>query len=108
MAEDLRRWDDECVEELCDIVFGQWMLGNFAIGVPREPLWDVITNTLNARTGKDFRKRQVAVCSESGDVAVCSESVEVGERVLLLWKGCEERKERANAGRACDRSVHLC
>nr|POF27395.1 hypothetical protein CFP56_14509 [Quercus suber] len=59
VAGDLRRWDDECVEELCDIVIGQWMLGNFAIGVPREPLWDVITNTLNARTGKDFRKRQV-------------------------------------------------
>ena len=59
MAGDLRRWDDECVDELFDIVFGQWMLGNFAIGYPREPLWDVITNTLNARTGKDFRKRQV-------------------------------------------------
>ena len=39
---------------------------------------------------------------------MCSESVEVGERVLLLWKGREERKERANAGWACDRSVHLC
>nr|POE58620.1 hypothetical protein CFP56_50209 [Quercus suber]POE58622.1 hypothetical protein CFP56_50211 [Quercus suber] len=59
MAEDLRRWNDDCVDELCDIVFGQWMLGNFAAGLPREPLWDVITDTLNAWTGKDFCKRQV-------------------------------------------------
>ena len=49
MAEDLRRWDDDCVDELCDIVFGQFLLGNFAARLPREPLWDVITNTLNAR-----------------------------------------------------------
>ena len=28
-------------------------------GLPHEPLWDVITNTLNTQTGKDFYKRQV-------------------------------------------------
>ena len=49
MAGDLRRWDDDCVDELCDIVFGQFLLGNFAARLPPEPLWDVITNTLNAR-----------------------------------------------------------
>ncbi|KAK9997935.1 hypothetical protein SO802_017538 [Lithocarpus litseifolius] len=59
MAEDLRRWDSDCFDELCDIVFGQFLLGNFATGLPREPLWDVITKTLNARTRKDFCKRQV-------------------------------------------------
>ena len=59
MARDLRRWDDDCVDELCDIVFGQFLLGNFAAGPPREPLWDVITNTLNAQIGKDFCKWQV-------------------------------------------------
>ena len=48
MAGDLRRWDDDYVDELCDIVFGQFLLGNFAAGLPREPLWDVTTNTLNA------------------------------------------------------------
>ena len=57
MARDLRRWDDDCVNELCDIVFSQFLLGNFAARLPREPLWDVITNTLNARIGKDFCKR---------------------------------------------------
>ena len=46
MARDLRRWDDDCVDELCDIVFGQFLLGNFVVRPPREPLWDVITNVL--------------------------------------------------------------
>ena len=59
MARDLRRWDDDYVDELCDIVFGQFLLGNFVVGLPREPLWDVITNTLNAWIGNDFCKRQV-------------------------------------------------
>ncbi|KAF3965505.1 hypothetical protein CMV_010318 [Castanea mollissima] len=59
MARDLRTWDEDCVDELCDIFFSQFLLGNFAVRLPREPFWDVITNTLNARTGKDFRKRQV-------------------------------------------------
>ena len=59
MAGDLRTWDDDCVDELCDIVFGEFLLGNFAPGVPCDPVWDVITQTLNACIGKDFRKRQV-------------------------------------------------
>ena len=57
MAGNLRRWDDDYVDELCDIVFGQFLLGNFAEGVPSEPFWDVITQTLNAWTRKDFCKR---------------------------------------------------
>ena len=28
MAADLRRWDEDSVDELCDLVFGQLMLGN--------------------------------------------------------------------------------
>ncbi|KAK9993715.1 hypothetical protein SO802_023418 [Lithocarpus litseifolius] len=59
MAGDLRTWDDDCVDELCDIVFGEFWLGNFAQGVPRDLVWDVITQTLNTRTRKDFRRRQV-------------------------------------------------
>nr|POF12358.1 hypothetical protein CFP56_68830 [Quercus suber] len=59
MAGDLRTWDDDCVDELCDIVFGEFLLGNFAQGLPHDLVWDVITQTLNSHTGKDFRKRQV-------------------------------------------------
>ena len=58
MAGDLRTWNEDCIDELCDIFFSQFLLGNFVAGLPYEPLWDVITNTLNAWTGKDFRKRQ--------------------------------------------------
>ena len=59
MAGDLRMWNDDCVDELCEIVFGEFFLGNFAQGVPCDLVWDMITQTLNSRTGKDFRKRQV-------------------------------------------------
>ena len=54
MAGDLRTWDDDCVDELCDIVFGEFLLGNFVQGVPHDLVWDVITQTLNSRIGKDF------------------------------------------------------
>ncbi|KAF3962647.1 hypothetical protein CMV_012867 [Castanea mollissima] len=43
MVGDLRMWDDDYVDELCDIVFGEFLAGNFAQGVPRDPVWDVIT-----------------------------------------------------------------
>ena len=56
MARDLRTWDEDCVDELCDIVFGEFLLGNFAQGVPRDPVWDVITHILKARTGRIFAK----------------------------------------------------
>ena len=59
MVGDLRTWDDDCVDELCDIVFGEFLLGNFVQGVPCDLVWDVITQTLNARIGKDFYMRQV-------------------------------------------------
>ena len=55
MAGDWRRWDDDCVNELYDIVFGQFLLGNFAEGLPHVPLRDVITHNLNARIGKEDR-----------------------------------------------------
>ena len=58
MAGDLRTWNEDCIDELCDIFFSQFLPGNFVAGLPYEPLWDVITNTLNPWTGKDFRKRQ--------------------------------------------------
>ena len=37
MVGDLRRWDDDCIDELCDIVFGQFLLGNFVEGLSRVP-----------------------------------------------------------------------
>ncbi|KAF3973034.1 hypothetical protein CMV_003515 [Castanea mollissima] len=38
-----------------------FLVGNFAQGVPRDLVWDVITQTLNSRTRKDFHKRQVMI-----------------------------------------------
>ena len=35
-------------DELCDIVFGQFLLVNMWRLVPYNPVWDVITHTLNA------------------------------------------------------------
>jgi len=59
MAAELTRWDKDCVDELCDIVFGQFLLGHMWCLVPYDPVWDVITHTPNVRTGKAFRKSQV-------------------------------------------------
>ena len=86
MDRDLRRWDDDCVNELCDIVFGQFLLGNFAAGLPREPLWDVITNTLNARTGKDFTRGRLCVgsCWSGGSIVGPTEFV-MGQGVGGQW-----------------------
>ena len=57
MAGDLRMWDEDCVDELRDTVFGEFLLCNFVQGVPRDSVWDVITQTLNACTEKDFHTR---------------------------------------------------
>nr|POF27142.1 hypothetical protein CFP56_08517 [Quercus suber] len=59
MAADLRRWDDDCVDELCDLVFGQFLLGNMYRHATNDYVWEEITHTLNAWTGKAFTKRQV-------------------------------------------------
>ena len=82
MAGDLRRWDDDCIDELCDIVFGQFLLGNFAEGLSRVPLWDVITHTLNARTRKEDRW------------GAENERRREGEREAneILWEGREEER----------------
>ncbi|KAK7842604.1 hypothetical protein CFP56_013548, partial [Quercus suber] len=58
MAADLRRWDDDCVDELCDLVFGQFLLGNMYRHATNDYVWEEITHTLNAWTGKAFTKRQ--------------------------------------------------
>ena len=59
MAMDLRRWDDDCVDELCNLVFGQFLLGNMYRHATNDHVWEEITHTLNAWTGKAFTKRQV-------------------------------------------------
>ena len=56
---DLRRWDEHYVDELSDLVFGQFMLENRYRHFANDHVWEVITHILNARTGKDFSKRQV-------------------------------------------------
>ena len=48
MAAELTRWDEDCVDELCDIVFGQFLLVNMWRLVPYNLVWDVSTHTLNA------------------------------------------------------------
>ncbi|KAL0012114.1 hypothetical protein SO802_007222 [Lithocarpus litseifolius] len=58
MAAELRRWVEDCVDKLCDIIFGKFLLGNMCRHVPHDPVWDVITHTPNARFEKAFRKRQ--------------------------------------------------
>ena len=47
MAADLRRWDEDYVDELCDLVFGQFMLGNMYRHSANDHGWEVITHTLN-------------------------------------------------------------
>nr|POE72695.1 hypothetical protein CFP56_18694 [Quercus suber]POE72697.1 hypothetical protein CFP56_18696 [Quercus suber] len=59
MAANLRRWDEDGVDELCDLVFGQFMLGNLYQHSTNDHVWEVITHTLNTRTRKAFSKRQV-------------------------------------------------
>jgi len=59
MAAYLRRWDEDSVDELYDLVFGQFMLGNLYRHSTNDHVWKVITHTLNAQTRKTFSKRQV-------------------------------------------------
>nr|POF05002.1 hypothetical protein CFP56_65769 [Quercus suber] len=59
MAVDLRRWDDDYVDELCDLVFGKFLLGIMYRHAANDHVWEEITHTLNAWTGKAFTKRQV-------------------------------------------------
>ena len=59
MAADLRKWDDNYVNELCDLTFGQFLLGNMYRYAANDHVWEEITHTLNAQTRKAFSKRQV-------------------------------------------------
>ena len=81
MAGDLRTWDKDCINELYDIVFSQFLLGNFVAGLPYEPLWDVITNTLNAWTGRIFARGSLCVgsCMSGGSI--------VGPTKLVMGQG---------------------
>ena len=54
MAADLRRQDEDCVDELCALVFGQFLLGNMYHHSANEHVWKVITHILNTRTEKAF------------------------------------------------------
>ena len=59
MFVDLRRWDEDYVHELSDLVFGQFMLENMYCHFANDHVWEVITHILNAWTGKAFSRRQV-------------------------------------------------
>ena len=59
MAADLRTWDDNCVDELCNLVFSHYLLGTMVRYSANDQVWEHITGTLNARTGKAFTKRGV-------------------------------------------------
>ena len=58
MAVDLRRWDEDYVDELSDLVSGQFMLENMYHHFANDHVWEVITHILNARIGKAFSRRQ--------------------------------------------------
>ena len=57
MAADLRTWDDNCVDELCNLVFSHYLLGTMVRYSANDQVWEHITSTFNARTGKAFTKR---------------------------------------------------
>lgn len=56
---DLRRWDEYYVDELCDLVFRLFMLGNMYHHSANDYVWEVITHAFSARTSKAFSGRQV-------------------------------------------------
>ena len=45
MAVDLRRWEEDSVDKLCDLVFGQFMLGNLHQHSTNDHVWEVITHS---------------------------------------------------------------
>ena len=45
MAVDLSRWEEDSVDKLCDLVFGQFMLGNLHQHSSNDHVWEVITHS---------------------------------------------------------------
>ena len=59
MAVDLRMWDDNCVDELCNLVFSHYLLRTMVRYSANDQVWEHITSTLNACIGKAFTKREM-------------------------------------------------
>ena len=59
MATDLRTWDANCEDLLCDSVLGHLVCGNLRRYHANAHVWEEITNFINARLGKAFTVRRV-------------------------------------------------
>ncbi|KAL0016518.1 hypothetical protein SO802_003587 [Lithocarpus litseifolius] len=58
MVVELRTWDANCEDLLCDFVFSHYVLGNLRPYSANAQVWEQITTNLNARTGKAFTMRR--------------------------------------------------
>ena len=59
MAAELRTWDANCEDLLCDSILGNYVCGNLRPYHANAHVWEEITNNLNARMGKAFTMRRV-------------------------------------------------
>ena len=58
MAAELRTWDANCEDLLCDSILGHFVCGNLRPYHANAHVWEEITNNLNARLGKAFTVRR--------------------------------------------------
>ena len=59
MATELKTWDANCEDLLCDSVLGHYCCGNLHRYHANAPGWEEITDYIYARLGKAFIVRQV-------------------------------------------------
>ena len=59
MFAELRTWDANCEDMLCDSILGHYVCGKLHPYHANVHVWEEITNNLNARMGKAFTMRQV-------------------------------------------------
>ena len=59
MAAELITWDANCEDVLCDSVLGHYVYANLRPYYANAPMWEEITDNLNAHMGKAFTVRQV-------------------------------------------------
>ena len=59
MVADLRTWDENCVDKLCNLLFSHYLLGTMVRCSANDEVWEHITGTLNSHIGKAFMKRGV-------------------------------------------------
>ena len=59
MAAELKTWDANCEDLLCDSVLGHYCCGNLCPYHANAQVWQEIIDNLNARMGKAFTMRRV-------------------------------------------------